>query len=926
MENTNFNETITYVNILYGVENAIYFNEQKKDFLLKSNLEDRIEAIDNKLFTLRRIKHNIFAVLLGHGLDYTIEERDIDGNNKLFFALTLYGQQYDADFLSIKNSFNKSFKSFLESTYNKKKANGLSLEYLLSYNPAKALPVAQTFEIEDKTAIQVTEEKPVSKSKEKPVQNQPKAKENKPAQKNNKNTKEVVRNEQPKNSNTEQKKPKKQRSRIKKEFVPANFGEEDLDAMNEMMSDVSLEDPKYPIPKKEDKGDEFFDNFMPQFGDDVPEDEDYDDDYDDDDDDNDDVFDKKDDVVDNLSGDDVEMFSEMTHIVNQNRLDKPEKAKSSIKPVQEEKAEEEPEETPEAAPGTNQEDSDLDEDFEILDDEQETSSDEDINDRFEVNVFRKSFFDDEELTVEEEVSEESDEETDEEITFEDLDKEANETAEIQTKELEFEPLNSDKKESVLAESEDFVLDDSEDEEAGDDLDGFSIEDLTETDAEDEEEIVETEELPTDEVEIDIDDDDISFVDDEEAILPSIQIDEDDDEEEIVLQEFDESILGEETEEVVESESEPESEEDEALFIGDSDSNEKGLCPKCKKLLGSSKSLCPHCGYDLEGSVITKEELKEESSGDTFSEEDIKKLLDEIKVEYEKSVEEENAKIISSVLDDKKEGIDLSAAPKGYIQDNYSDIKMINPNESDPVKKKAELICDIYKFKMLDKPVSDNEEENAELTNKRLTVEEAEEIERRKQEKQQVIRDLTVWIFPLKLPENGNQRNAEAAVFVTEDDLSGCYCTEFGKNSSLVVETKYHRFIFQYYWEEGRPVTKFFEGGEKDYIIECTKTEIRPSDISTVGFGHPYATLTIDYADGGSESLGVHALPIVDAEPDKDGVVKCLYILDDEHAKVRQMIHPKRDNYKASFGFQNFTYTAYCLETENDEYEMKLIAK
>jgi len=355
-----------------------------------------------------------------------------------------------------------------------------------------------------------------------------------------------------------------------------------------------------------------------------------------------------------------------------------------------------------------------------------------------------------------------------------------------------------------------------------------------------------------------------------------------------------------------------------------------LCPYCRGAVGESDTICSNCGFDLINNSITETELKDMDEEDSFDENDIKRILDEIKADYERAKREEREAEEKARLEAEEEAkknpkIDLSMAPKNYARDNFKEVKMYSPNESDPVKKKAELICDIYKFKIMDRKNDDEIDEiERAMRERRLTVEEQKQLLAQKEaaSNERKVREITAYLFPLTIPNNGTERFTEMALYIIEDGVCGVYCSEYKKNGSIKAKTEYHELVFQWSWTEGVPSSKFIPIGEQDNIIELKKEEIRPSDLKVVGFGHPYLTLSIEYLDG-TETLHIHALNIPDTEPDDNGYLKCLYVLEEPKEHVRNMLVPKINNYKATFGFEDRIYTIGCKDCD-DEIQLELV--
>lgn len=355
-----------------------------------------------------------------------------------------------------------------------------------------------------------------------------------------------------------------------------------------------------------------------------------------------------------------------------------------------------------------------------------------------------------------------------------------------------------------------------------------------------------------------------------------------------------------------------------------------LCPYCRSKVEEKDTICPNCGFDLINTNMTESELKEADDSEHFDENDIKRILEEIKADYERAKKEEEEAEEKARLAAEEEArkngtkVDLSQAPKGYARDNFKDVKMYSPSNSDPIKLKDELVCDIYKIKIMDPEVEEKDDIEEIMHERRLTVEEQKQLLAQKaaQHKERVVRDITVYLYPIVVPENGNDRFTQIGIYIEEDDQCGCYCSDYNKGGTLVAKTQYHELRFQMSWQEGVLTSRIIAGVEEPNIIEAKKIEIRPSDLSVVGYGHPYLTLSIEYLDG-TETLHIHALYVPDTEPDKDGMMRCVYILENPKENDRQMIPPKRNSYKAIFGFEDRVYTIGCKDCGN---EVQLVLK
>ena len=321
-----------------------------------------------------------------------------------------------------------------------------------------------------------------------------------------------------------------------------------------------------------------------------------------------------------------------------------------------------------------------------------------------------------------------------------------------------------------------------------------------------------------------------------------------------------------------------------------------------------------------------DEEDDDDEDDEITEEDIKKMLAEIKAEYEeaaaKEQEEQEAKakeVLDSLSSQQPQRADPKDVPKSYIRtEENKDVKMFVPESSQPVKNINELICDIYKIKAYDP------------------------IDPEKPVQERYLHDITVYVFPLSVPENGNEILGELATYVVEDDQAGCFSSDFQRPGSVKVSTNNFSFIFQVRWTEGEFSTKFYQGIHKDDVISADKVEIRPSDIKKVGFGHPYLTLTNEITES-DEPVKIHALYIpkenFESETNEDGEmvestefytdendnIKTVFILDNNEDKTRAILQPKHDNYEIAFGINSLVCFLNCKK-EDDNIVFNFIKK
>lgn len=352
-----------------------------------------------------------------------------------------------------------------------------------------------------------------------------------------------------------------------------------------------------------------------------------------------------------------------------------------------------------------------------------------------------------------------------------------------------------------------------------------------------------------------------------------------------------------------------------------------MCPHCRAIVKENDTICSVCGFDLTNPDITMAEMLEKDEDEHMDEDDIKSILEEIKREYEKAKREEEEAEEKARLEAekaKKPEFDMSAAPKHYVRDNFKNVKMYRPQESNPDKAKVELLYDVYTIKAIDPKITPEEIEKkleSIKEKRRLTSDQLLRIKEEYENAPRKEREFKVYLFPLHIPENGNERLSQCAAYIVEDGSKiGYFASDFNKPGSLSVVTSTHNFRFLYNWEEGQPKTKFTPGPEKDNITEVRLAQVRPSDISRVGFGHPFITLKVEYIDG-YEAIEIHALPIIEEDRTENGNVRCVFICDDKQAQKRDVLHTDK-NSEAIKQFNNKDYKMYCVE-EGDTISIKV---
>ena len=368
--------------------------------------------------------------------------------------------------------------------------------------------------------------------------------------------------------------------------------------------------------------------------------------------------------------------------------------------------------------------------------------------------------------------------------------------------------------------------------------------------------------------------------------------------------------------------EPETEEEKPIVkIVANKTIKSTMCPNCRAIVNENDTICSSCGFDLTNPEITVEEIMERDKENEVDEDDIRSILAEIKREYEKAKKEEEEAEEKARLEaekNKKPEFDLSNAPTSYVRDNFKNVKMYRPQESDPEKDKVELLYDVYTIRAYDPKLTEEDIEKKIqniMETRRLTADQLLRIKEEYENAPRKEREIKVYLFPLHIPANGNERLSQFAAYVIEDDDKiGYFASDFNKPGSLSVTTSTHNFRFLYNWEEGMPKTKFIAGPESENIIDAKMAQVIPSDISRIGFGHPFITLKVEYIDG-FESIEIHALPLVEEPRTENGNVRCMFICDDKQEEKRDVLHSDK-NSEAIKQFNNKDYKLSCKEEGN----------
>lgn len=339
------------------------------------------------------------------------------------------------------------------------------------------------------------------------------------------------------------------------------------------------------------------------------------------------------------------------------------------------------------------------------------------------------------------------------------------------------------------------------------------------------------------------------------------------------------------------------------------------CTRCFAPLNDGQTICDFCGYDIAAKkILTREEMNAMDSVDEFSEEDIDKMFEELE------------KRLNDL--EKTEEVKKTISPKDTTEpvfepEDFETVRLYNPEKSEPMKKRSEMIMDIYTLKLKDpkdentKAVEVKEEHRRKRKNE--IIEAAPIIE---DVEDDVVREVKIYVYPLSVPESGSELSSEILVFITQDGICGSFCSELTGINSVKVNTNIHNFIVRGQWKNGNFITKVIGNGKTlidNCEIERVKEKIRPDDIIAAKLGHPITFLSVEYVDG-TETLKIHAVPIAD-ENDYDGYAKTLYLMENVNLKERKLFITKATNY-ITFEFEDEIYKASAKWKENT-FKMKV---
>ena len=373
-----------------------------------------------------------------------------------------------------------------------------------------------------------------------------------------------------------------------------------------------------------------------------------------------------------------------------------------------------------------------------------------------------------------------------------------------------------------------------------------------------------------------------------------------------------------------------------------------LCKFCKSKIENHTTICPKCGADLTKTSFSESDLREIDEAEEFDEDDIKNILQEIKAEIEekdrkqreKEAAEEEAR--RAAEKNKKIEIDISKAPKDYWNPNTNAVKMYNPQTSDPIKYKSELIYDVHTIELLD-PIDYQEEEfddefieNA--SDKMLRIEEAEALKKRAEEialvkQQRKTRVVKIFVFPLSAPTNGNALTADAAVCIFENGRTGKFVTDATQVRSLVAKCPIHSFIIRSEWRGGEfrshviPTEKTMTD---KCILKSTCEHIMAADIKKAQIGHPVLFIEEKFVKGLNtaevlvETLKIHALPL-SLENSENGYTDTLYIAEDVNTKEREIyIGNDKNDRQINLLFQENVYTIWSCWKDEETFEANVV--
>lgn len=342
------------------------------------------------------------------------------------------------------------------------------------------------------------------------------------------------------------------------------------------------------------------------------------------------------------------------------------------------------------------------------------------------------------------------------------------------------------------------------------------------------------------------------------------------------------------------------------------------CPRCFAPLNENQDTCDFCGYEITvKKTLTREELANKDVEDEFSEEDIDKMFEELEQRLNET--NNNTNVTIKTITPKLE-VETTIDPE-----DLETVRLYNPEKSEPMKKRSEMIMDIYTLKLKDpKQQNDDGTQIKEEHRRKRKSEYEAELNSPHEEiiEDEIIREVKIFVYPLSVPESGSELSSEILVFITQDGNCGSFCSGLTGINSVKVNTNIHNFIVRGQWDNGNFITKVIGNGKTlidSCEIERVKEEIRPDDIVAAKLGHPITFLSVEYVDG-TETVKIHAVPISD-ENEEDGYAKTLYLMENVNLKERKLFITKASNY-ITFEFEEEIYKA-TAKWKDDTFKMKV---
>lgn len=364
--------------------------------------------------------------------------------------------------------------------------------------------------------------------------------------------------------------------------------------------------------------------------------------------------------------------------------------------------------------------------------------------------------------------------------------------------------------------------------------------------------------------------------------------------------------------------------------------EKRKCVECGNELEQDAEICPFCGHIyktekafgaksfVEPPVIVKTEHQQfdivKEPQKVFTREEMNEL-DNLLIFDESSLSKLDKPIEKIEEQEKLPHMDLKPLEtiKKKTQNNKTaNLKELDPKICDvdlsiPKTAKQDLIVDVYTLKVAD-PIDEEKKKEEEPQRRRKISDVKEDVE----EQEVTIRDIKVYVFPLHVPENGNELVTDVMIYLQQDDKSGSYCSGMDGQKSVIAATDIHEFLIRGSWKQGKFTSTLLPSG-KTLEQKCIRTknveQIRPNhDITNIG--HPIIHLDVEYVDG-AEKLIIHACPI-SFDNSSGGLCKTLYLTQKDTTKTRDLYTTKSTNV---IRFQ-FEEELLSLEStwDNDEFK------